>query len=188
MATVDWEAVMNGRPTHRRSLDGSNLRFYHDYIDDPEATAKANGIPKKKEIEMLEVHYPGGDKTPLRVDDNIRQEYAAEYNAWKQNQEPPTSGTPLSEWSLMPRSVVEELRHFGIKTVEQLKDLPDEPKRRLGPLGSWCKKAKEWDKASNSSQAQVTALQEQLDRQTKRADKLEEQVSQLIKRIEQSGV
>ena len=84
----------------------------------------------------------------------------------------------------MNGSTLRELQHLGFKTVEQLADAHDEIKRRLGPTGRFVKMAKDWLDAANSSQFNVVALKQQLEREQKRTAKLEEQVELLMQRIE----
>jgi hypothetical protein len=76
------------------------------------------------------------------------------------------------------------LQHLGFKTVEQLADAHDELKRKLGPTGRFIKMAKDWLDAANSSQFNVVALKQQLEREQKRTAKLEEQVELLLQRVE----
>lgn len=177
----DYAARVNGS---RKQYHGANINFTLETVPDQAATDKANGVPKFKEVEIITVQYPGGEITPVLVNDSHRKEYAEQYAAFKAKEEQPLDGSPLSHWALIPRPVVEELKYFQIKTVEQLAELDDTAKRKIGPLSTWCKKAKEWVKAGTSTQTEVTALREQLERQTKRSDKLENDLAIMIQRVE----
>ena len=77
-----------------------------------------------------------------------------------------------------------ELQHMGFKTVEQLAETTDDVKRRLGTLSKFVKIAKDWIESANSSQFQVTALKQQLEREQRRTEKLEQQVELLMQRVE----
>jgi hypothetical protein len=188
MATVDWAAIENPRAaTPKRMFEGSNRKFYYEWVADT-SKPKGDGTFEEKQVEMIMVEYPGADKTPVRITDQIREEYAAEYNAWKKGVEIPVTGTPLTKWSAMPRAVCEEMERFGFLTLEQLSSANDAAANKLGPLKSWVKKAKEFEKAANSDQAKVAALTEQLERQMTINAKLEQDNERLIKRIQEAGI
>lgn len=188
MAKVDWEAIARGSTNggtapRKRTWDGCNLRFF--MLSEPnQRKSDEAGRLICDEIECIEVWPPGGDRTPVKLEEHHRQEYKPEYDRWKATLSQPESGTPLTEWTPLPKSACMELNYLGIKTVEQLAEANDEVKRKIGPMMSFCKKAKEWLKAADSKQADVTALREQLEREQKRTAKLEEQIGLLISRIE----
>lgn len=166
-----------------KSFHGGNVRFFLHTEKDELASEKA-GIPKYKEIEMVGVRYPGQGEHCVTATEKHRTEYAEIYKAFKEGLEPPTEGMPLTEWPPIPRPVVEELRYFGFKTVEQLAGATDETKRRIGPLADWCKPAKKWLEAANSSQAQVAKIKALLEVEERKRKKLEDQVALLFQKIE----
>lgn len=188
MAVVDWAAIENpSSAKNKRQFENANLTFIYEWMDD-HGKKRPDGTYEKKQVEIVMVSYPGGEKTPVRVDDRIRQEYKREYDLWKEGLPVPLSGTPLTDWTAIPRAVCEELERFGFHTVEQLASGADSATTKLGPLKSWAKKAKEFMKAANSTQAQVAALTEQLERESEKSARYEEQIAQLMKRIEVMGV
>jgi hypothetical protein len=136
------------------------------------------------EIECAEVFPPGGERTVVKLEESHKLEYAAEYAAWKATQAQPASGTPLSEWTMLPKSTCEELRYLGFSTVEQVAEANDAAKQKMGPLQNWCKKAKEWVDSAGCKQNEVAALKEKAERLEKKVKKLEEQNEILIQRIE----
>lgn len=179
---VDIEEYYERQRGQRKRYEGANVRFYTEIRTDEEKTKK-EGRPICYEVEFIEIHYPGCDKTPRPVEPRDKEEYALQYNAWKEGRTPPTVGTPLSEWAMIPRAIVEELAFFGFKTVEQLSSPSDEVKKKLGPLSKWVKRAKEYIAAAKSDQNQMVSLKEQLERETARANKLEEQFELALQRI-----
>ena len=188
MAQIDWnevaaQAAGPRTASRKRRYDGASLRFYFERkINQKKSDTEKR--PIYDEIEMLEVWPPGGDRTPVMIDDQVKMEYAPEYAIWKERNEQPKDGTPLAEWSMVPRTLVEELTFFGIKTVEQLANANDEVKRKLGPLNTWCKKAKNWIDGAKCDQNELVILKEQLEREQKRTSKMEEQIELLLRRIE----
>ena len=85
-----------------------------------------NGAPLYKEREYIDIRVPGKHDPivrPARFDD--RQRFPLHYKAFKDRVAQPQEGYPLSEWSGMPRSMVDMMSHYNIKTVEQLAGASD---------------------------------------------------------------
>lgn len=167
----------------RKRFEGANVKFFDEYIPDPIETEK-QGRPIYKCIPSISIQWPGGDETVRAIEPQDKIEYPAHWAAYQSQQEPPTQGTPLTEWSMLPRTYQLELAAIGIKTVEQLAFISDEVKRRIGPLQKYCKIAKEWLESAGEGQTQIVALKEQLEREEKRSKKLEEQLELALQRIE----
>lgn len=177
----DYYARQQGR---KRQYEGANVRFELVIEQDEAATERAGGIPKYVEKEVLIVQWPGCDKTAVAVTEKHKEEYRELYQAFKAGNEQPTEGTALSEWALIPRTAVEELRYHGIRTVEQLAAVSDEVKRKIGSLAPLVKKAKTWLKGAEDPQNQLVTVTEQLERSEARSAKLEQQLSLALQRIE----
>lgn len=185
MANIDWHTIMNGNRSQNNPYKGCNVKFFNAYVENREKSMK-EGRPIFDEIPSVSIHWPGMDETVRRIEPHDIQTWPELYAAFTAGKEAPTSGTPLTEWAALPGSVVKELQHLGFKTIEQLADASDEMKRRLGTAAQFVKKAKEWIGAANSTQNQVVALKEQLEREKARTTKLAEQVELLLQRIEGS--
>ena len=184
MAQIDWNNLMNGQmPQPRKRFHGANVRFFNSYNENKEKSLQA-GRAIFDEIPSISIQYPGGDETVRKIEPHDVADYPELYAAFKAGSEPVISGTPLAEWPIMNGSTLRELQHLGFKTVEQLADAHDEIKRKLGPTGRFVKMAKDWLDAANSSQFNVVALKQQLEREQKRTAKLEEQVELLLQRVE----
>jgi len=183
MAQIDWNNLMNGQQQQRRRFHGANVKFFNSYNENKEKSLEA-GRAIFDEIPSISIQYPGGDETVRKIEPQDIQDYPELYAAFKAGSEVVVSGTPLAEWTLMNGSTLRELQHLGFKTVEQLADAHDELKRKLGPTGRFIKMAKDWLDAANSSQFNVVALKQQLEREQKRTAKLEEQVELLLQRVE----
>jgi hypothetical protein len=183
MAQIDWQSIMNGQQQPKRRFQGANVKFFNAYNENREKTLK-EGRPIYDEIPSISIQWPGGDETVRRIEPQDIQEYPQEYKAFQVGNEPVDSGTPLVQWPPIPGTAVRELQHMGFKTVEQLAEANDEVKRRLGPLSRFVKLAQEWMKAANSSQSEVVKLKEMLEREQKRAAKMEQQLELLMQRVE----
>lgn len=183
MAQIDWNNLMNGQMQQRKRFHGANVRFFNAYNENKEKSLNA-GRAIFDEIPSISIQYPGGDETVRKIEPQDVADYPELYAAFKAGSEVVVSGTPLAEWTLMNGSTLRELQHLGFKTVEQLAEANDEIKRRLGPTGRFIKMAKDWLEAANSTQFNVVALKQQLEREQKRTAKLEEQVELLLQRVE----
>lgn len=146
--------------------------------------SEQKGIPVYEERDVCVVVFPGRGPEYVDVTDKHKQEYAEQWLAFQKGLEPPIEGFPLSEWPMMDRNTVEELRKHGFKTVENLATCTDDIKRKIGPLSQWCKKAKKFLEAAGSGQNEIVRLQELNERNESKIKKLEDQVMLLIRRIE----
>lgn len=184
MAQIDWHTLMNG---HQKSpadaYRGANVKFFNAYQENREKSQK-EGRPIYDEIPSVSIQWPGMDETVRRIEPQDIQNWPEKYAAFMAGNEPVESGTPLTEWTMCPGTVVRELQHLGFKTIEQLSAANDDVKRRLGTAAKYIKLAQDWMNAANSTQAQVTMLEQQLEREKKRTSKLVEQVELLLQRIE----
>ena len=99
-------------------------------------------------IEAIYIQHPGESVPNVkRAKKADIAAYPAEYKLFKDGHPPcPVEGTPLSEWSMIPRSLATELEYNGIFTLEQLADLPEQYGHvyaKMGPAQEWCGKAKD---------------------------------------------
>lgn len=177
----DYRERRSGRQDRYK---GAHIKFKRIKEFDEKATEEAGGIPQYKTYDILEVKRPGGDVTPVRVEEWHKKEYPEQWAAFQANQEQPLDGTPLEQWPMITIEVCEQLKHFGIRTIEVLAELNDDLKRKIGPLSVWQKKAKEWLNAANSKQSEVTTLKAQVEKLTKQIAKYQADNDLLIQRIE----
>lgn len=182
MPQIDWNALMSNAAPKKRYA-GANVKFFNSYNENKQKSLEA-GRPIYDEIPSISIQWPGCDETVRRVEPQDLTDYPEKWAQFQSGNQPIQEGTPLSEWPPLPGSTLREFQHLGFQTVEQLAEASDEIKRRLGPSSRFVKMAKDWLEASNSSQAQVASLKQQLEREQKRTAKLEEQVDLLIQRIE----
>lgn len=110
--------------------------FFMETVPNP-FRSQQEGRPCADEVEMVRLLIPGDkNSSPVkRVDDEDRAKYPKAYEAFKDGLEPPTDGTPLSEWPPISKSQVLELAHFHIKTVEHLAGVHDGQLQNM-PMGT----------------------------------------------------
>lgn len=86
----------------------------------------ADGIETELELECVTIVVAGDDLTEASqpVDDQLRERFAAQYQAWKEGREA-LAGTPVSEWKLITARQAAFLETLNIFTVEALSELSD---------------------------------------------------------------
>jgi len=185
MAQIDWQSIMNGTSQAKKRYHGANVNFFNAYNLNRQKTVEA-GREIYDEIPSISIQFPGHDVTVRKIEQQDIVEYPEKYAAFMAGNEPVESGTPLATWTLMNGAAMKELAYLGFKTVEQLAEADDETKRKLGPLGKFCKLAKEWIDSAGGTQTQLVALQTQLEKERESRKRLEEQLELLIQRVEAS--
>lgn len=183
MAQIDWNQLQNGTGPKRR-FAGANVKMFMLEIEDRNESEK-QGRAVFRDVPSISIQWPGMDETVRRIEEQDKAEFPEMYAAFMAGHIPyEGAGTPLTQWAVIPGAVTRELNYLGFRTVEQLSEANDSLRAKLGPNWQYVKKAKEWLNAAGSTQTDVMTLKEQLERATKKADKLEEQVELLLQRIE----
>lgn len=167
----------------RKMYDGANIEFFMDLILDVRES-EAKGRPIYREVESIRVKFPGTDETVVAVEERHKEHYPDKYKAFKEGQTQPEEGTALEAWAMISRPIVMELKHFGFRTIEQLAGATDETRRKLGPLGQWIKKAKDYMKAVESGPNLVVSLQQVNEQLEAKIKKYQDQIELLIRRVE----
>lgn len=128
--------------TNREDDKALVVRFYMEALRNEEKSI-AEGRPIYDDTEFVEIRVRGDRNNivqrPARVDDQRRWPDA--YKQFKTGEEGPLSGTPLKEWPSMTKSMLEELKHMGFQTVEQLAGASDTVCSKFGGLQSFKQKA-----------------------------------------------
>jgi hypothetical protein len=155
------------------------VRFFIEAVHNEEKSV-AEGRPIFDDVEFIEKRVRGDRNNivmrPARKDD-IRQ-FAEAYRNFKGGEENPASGTPLKEWPSISKSMLEELKHMGFFTVEQLANASDSVCSKFAGLQTYKQKAQafieyakgaapleryahELKELKNSSETQARLLAEQ---------------------------
>lgn len=117
------------------SRDATIPRFHIESVKDELASAE-QGRPIFKDEERIQYINPGSQNQPVeRVNDSHRQRWPEQYAAFKRGAEMAVEGTPLEQWPVMTRSMVNELKALGLYTVEQCSVMPDTAVQRIGRGG-----------------------------------------------------
>lgn len=148
----------------------------------------APGKARSNFIPSISIQYPGMDETVRKIQPEDIAAYPELYAALQAAEggeiEEVMDGLSLQLWPPIHRSVVQELRALGFRTVEQLAEANDAVKRKMGPLVQWVKKAKEWVAAGESDQALVAQLRADNERLIAKNKSLAEQLELAHQRID----
>ena len=137
------------------------------------------------DVDYIRLMVPGDRNNvihrPINVED--RQRFAKQLQAWKEGKvDPAGSGTPLREWGGLSKSEVEELAHFGVRTVESLAELTDSNATNIGPIMKLRKRAKAYVEAAKSD-APMQKLLATLDERDSRITELEAKLTELSEAV-----
>ena len=155
MQTVNFTRSWSGSETKPGS---TRARFFLEPVQDEIASAQA-GRPIFHDVERVELFMPGDQwhKPVHNVTDDHRQRYPEAYAAFRAGVEDAvTSGTPLSEWSILSRSRVMELQALGFRSVEDVRDVSDQHAAPIMGMMSLKERAKAWlDEAAELAQNEM---------------------------------
>jgi hypothetical protein len=164
-----------GAPAH-----GLLVRFSLEPVVNADESAK-HGRPIFDELEYVRIQVPGNKNEivhrEVRPEDKVK--FPMEYRAFRMKQEAPTTGTPLTAWPGIARGQVEEMSHFGVKTVEQLAGLADNLCQQWHGVMTLRQRARDFVEAAKSTahlevlRAELTAKDTQMQQLTTRLEAME---------------
>jgi hypothetical protein len=154
--------------------------------EEPAATAE-QGRPIFTEVEWITIMIPGERDTverPMEAQDYKR--FAKQYAHWKQTGMEAAVGTPLAMWPLVTPGQIEELKHFRVRTVEDLANLADGVTQRFMGIQALKQKAKAFLEAASANggakmQAAIEAKEAQIATLEQMVRDQSEKIEQLLK-------
>lgn len=170
------------------------VEFYMRAVEDKAATAE-KGRPIFRDVEYVRVMFPGDKSTQVdrKATTRDQERWPVHYQAFKDQGEAVTIGTPLEELTVTTSAVRAELFHLNIRTVEQLAAVNDSVIHQLGHGGRWLRdQAKEYMAASESNSGlsrladENTKLREHSASLEKQVDALRNQVADLTAQFAQA--
>lgn len=142
METLDFDHNIFSQQ-NREADRNLAVRFYSMPIKNEDKSRDA-GRPIYDDTMCIEIRVRGDRNNiiqrPVREEDKRR--FPDVWRAHEQGKELLNNGTPLTEWPIMSASTVEELKHFGFYTVEQLATANDTILGRMPGLGNLKQRAK----------------------------------------------
>ena len=161
---ADFGMTQQAMREHDRHRGDENLyvQFFSHPMQDKAKTLE-EGRPIFVDTEYIRIMVPG-DKSNVvmrSVREDDRQRFPKQYQAFKNDEEEILEGTPLDKWNFVSAAQVEELKYFGIRTVENLANVTDTNAQKFMGINLLRQKAQEYIAAA-SSEAPIAQLQEEL--------------------------
>jgi len=183
MATADFDHTMFEQGNN--AGDETLLVKFFNKPKENKAKTLEEGRPIFDDVVYVDIRVAGSRNghvcRPARQGD--MQRFPRHYAAFKNREEIPLEGTPLSEWSLVTRSQVEELSFFNVKTVEQLAEMSDGNAQGFMGLNTLRQKAKDWVIKAKEA-APAIRLTEELRVRDEENAKLKAQLAELAEKVE----
>lgn len=156
------------------------VRFYTDIVPDPVATAES-GIRKFRDATMVQIMVPGDKRNIVirEARDDDKQRFAKTYEAFQRNSSQGIDGYPLSQWAMVSRAMVEELKYLGFVTVEQVAGASDAACGKYPGLRELSRRATAWLQAQKDS-APLEQLNSALEARDAQIKEMQAQIAQLI--------
>jgi len=148
------EQAMLGEEQNARFAGDEKLFvvFFNHPRKDEEKTL-AEGRPQFKDEAYVRIMVPGDkDSVVIRpARDMDKQRFHKQWASFERGEGEIHEGTPLKAWPMVTRSQVEELKFFGIYTVEQLADLADVHVQKFMGVGVLKQQAQAFIQASREA-------------------------------------
>ena len=161
---ADFGMTQQAMREHDRHRGDENLyvQFFSHPMQDKAKTLE-EGRPIFVDTEYIRIMVPGdkGNVVMRSVREDDRQRFPKQYQAFKNDEEEILEGTPLDKWNFVSAAQVEELKYFGIRTVENLANVTDTNAQKFMGINLLRQKAQEYIAAA-SSEAPIAQLQEEL--------------------------
>ena len=146
-----------------------------------EAKSKEEGRPIYDEVPYVMIMVPGDKDNVVRrpIRDSDKQRFPKQWQAFENKQEQPQDGTPLAQWPQLGRGQVEELKFFGVHTVEALAAMPDTAAQKFMGLNKLRQQAKDFIKSAKSN-APIQQLRAENDELKDQIAVMQAQIGELI--------
>ena len=156
--------------------------FLHPRED--KAKTAESGRPMFLDEEYVRIMVPGDkDNVVIRpARDLDKQRFAKQYAAFQQGEGEIQEGTPLKAWPMMSRGQVEEMKFFGVYTVEQLADLADVHVGKFMALGKLKQQAQAYIQAAKDT-APLTQLNAAVEQKDAEIASLSQALEELIEKV-----
>jgi hypothetical protein len=104
-----------------------NVQFTSEPVFSKKETYLAGGVTKYVDMDFITITVPGNRDLIIHtpVTDFYEWRFPHEYEAFKRGKDAAVVGTPLDMWPHLQPSQIAELKHQGIRTIEQLATLSD---------------------------------------------------------------
>lgn len=183
-AEADYEMTAGAFATEDEADKRLMVQFNHHPHLDQDASAK-EGRPIYKDRVYVMIIVPG-DKDSIvhrpAYEADFRR-FPRQYAAFKNKDQQAVEGTPLRLVPWLTASQIKELAYFNVITVEQLADVSDNLAPNFHGLQKFKRMASDMLKAAKEA-APLTEMRSQLEQRDSQIAALQQQVSELAKKLE----
>jgi hypothetical protein len=183
---ADMGMTQQAMREHNRHIGDENLyvRFFMQPMQDKAKTLE-EGRPIFVDTEYVQIMVPGdkGNVVMRSVRDEDRHRFPKQYQAFKNNEEEIVEGTPLEKWNFISAAQVEELKYFGIRTVESLATIADTHAQKFMGIQLLKQRAAEYMDAT-AADAPIAQLQDELATRDSKISEQDQVIADLMSRIE----
>lgn len=149
-----------------------------------DALSRDEGRPRFDMVEFIRIIVPGDKDNiidrPVRDDDKLR--FPTQYTRFKAGQAQ-VEGSPLTEETWLTKAQIEELRFFGIQTLEQLAGMADSNAQKFMGIQSLRQRARA-RLETIKEQAPLNSLHAELEKRDELIATQAEQLRELQERLE----
>jgi len=138
-----------------------NVQFSTEPVFSKKETYLA-GVTKYVDMDFITITVPGNRDLIIHtpVTDFYEWRFPLEYESFKRGKEATVVGTPLDMWPALQPSQIAELKHQGIRTIEQLATLSDSASGVMRGFYALKHKAKQYlDEAKDKNAAAIVRAQ-----------------------------
>lgn len=147
--------------------DRLTVKFYRKTFQNNFRT-KAEGRPIFEEADYVKIHVPGSQLFDIDapVNDTHKQRFPRQWAHYVNTQKAADSellmGTPLTEWPLISRSMAEEFKAVGFRTVDSIASASDQQLQSIGMKAGMQphalrEKARQWlDQSKQGAESEET--------------------------------
>jgi hypothetical protein len=160
------------------------VQFSTEAVLSEELSTK-EGRPVHVDEEFITIIVPGDRDTicrPVRPSD--REQYAAQYAAFKNKQEQPVTGTPLSVLPFLTKAQVADLLAANVRTAEQLASMSDVLAQKFMGMHGLRKRTKDFLDAA-AGNAPIERLNKELETRDNTIATLQKAIDDQGKKIEE---
>jgi len=178
MQTAEYD-YNHFNPTFKNEADKSLLvKFFHKIVPDK---SNPGEFTERVYVDIRPAGQRDGVARP--ASDRDKERFPQHYAAFIARVAPPTEGTPLGEWSMIPRTLVDKLSFVNIKTVEHMANVSDANMPREVAVLGLKQKAKDW-LLSHKDDKFLDKMRGDLELRDSRISQLEKQLDSLAAKIE----
>jgi hypothetical protein len=160
------------------------VQFHTEAVEDAALTVK-EGRPVHKDEEFITIIVPGDRDSIVRpVRQQDREMYAQQYQAFKNKQEQPVTGTPLSVLPFLTKAQVADLAAVNVRTAEQLAEMSDVLAQKFMGMHGLRKRVKDFLEAA-AGNAPIERLNSELEKRDQTIAVLQKALDDQGKKIEE---